>query len=193
MTLDERLYVRGVLPAGGVAIVGSRTPPPEAARFAYYLASRLGEPIIAGLATGIDAAAHRGALVSGVPTVAFVGYGFGATYPPEHAALEEAIVVAGGAVATLCPPETPVSGGALVARDRLQAQHASAVVLVCSELEGGAMHTMRFARELQKPRFAVVPPDDAQDPVWAGNRACIEAGATPMPFDVDAAIALLRA
>ena len=137
--------------------------------------------------------AHRGALVSGVPTVAFVGYGFGATYPPEHAALEEAIVVAGGAVATLCPPETPVSDGALIARDQLQAQHASAVVLVCSELEGGAMHTMRFARELQKPRFAVVPPDDAQDPVWAGNRACIEAGATPLPFDVDATIALLRA
>ncbi|MBV8198364.1 MAG: DNA-processing protein DprA [Candidatus Eremiobacteraeota bacterium] len=194
MRSSENLYVRGTLPSGGVAIIGSRTPPAEAARFAYLLASRVGEPVIAGLALGIDAAAHRGALVAGRPTVAFVGYGFGATYPPEHAALEEAIVVAGGAIATLCPPGTRVSDDALIERDRLQAEHARAVILVCSERGGGAMHTMRFARELGKQRFAVIPPEGSGDfRVWAGNRTCIDEGATAVSFDVDGALAVLRA
>ena len=187
------MHVRGAMPAGGVAIIGSRTPPPEAAEFAYDLAFRLGEPVIAGLAPGIDAAAHRGALAAREPTVAFVGYGFGRTYPPEHAALEDAIVRGGGAIATLRPPGTPVSDAALVERDRLQAEHARAVVLVCSEIGGGAMHTMRFARELARPRYAVTPPPGESDsPEWAGNLACIADGATPLPFDLSAALTLIK-
>ncbi len=152
------LYVRGRLPRDGIAIVGSRTPPAQAAEFAYQLAFRLGEPIVAGLAPGIDVAAHRGALDAGMPTVAFIGYGFGATDPPEHAELEEAIVAAGGAMATLLAPGTPISEESRIESDRLQAEHSRAVVLVSTEIDGGAMHTMRFARELGRPRFAVTPP-----------------------------------
>jgi DNA processing protein len=188
-----RLYVRGSLPRGGIAIIGSRTPPPEAAAFAYQLALRLGEPIVAGLAPGIDVAAHRGALAARIPTVAFVGYGFGCTDPPALVELEDAIEKAGGAIASLLPPGTPASAESRVARDRLQAEHARAIVLVCTERDGGAMHTMRFARELEKPRFAVEPPPDASDLVWEGNRRCIEEGATPIPLVVDEALtAILR-
>jgi DNA processing protein len=187
-----RLYFRGRLPPGGIAIIGSRTPPPAAAAFAYELGCRLREPVIAGLAPGIDAAAHRGALAAGTPTVAFVGYGFGCTDPPEHAELEAAIVNAGGAVATLERPGTPASEESLVARDRLQAERARAVVLICTEIEGGAMHTMSFARELGRPRFAVVPPFETSNAaVWGGNLKCIEDGATPLPFDLDEAIAVI--
>jgi len=187
------LYVRGTLPTGGVAIIGSRRPSHEAAAFAYLLAFRLREPIISGLALGIDAAAHRGALAARVPTVAFVGYGFGCTYPPEHVGLEAAILGAGGAIATLRPPGTPVSDEALIARDRLQAGHARAVVLICSEIDGGAMHTMRFAAELGRPRFAVVPPSDGTNSAqWAGNIKCIEEGAAPLQFDVEKAVVVLR-
>jgi DNA processing protein len=189
--LPERLSVRGRLPAGGVAIVGSREPPVAMAEYAYQLAFTLGEPIVAGLAPGIDVAAHRGALAAGVPTVAFVPYGFGCTDPPEHAELEDAIVRAGGAVATLLPPGTPASPESRIARDRLQAEHARAVVLVCSEIQGGALYTMRFARELGRARYAVMPPSDACG-VWAGNEACIEAGATPLPLDVNEACARIR-
>ncbi len=181
------------MPQGGVAIVGSRTPPPEAAAFAYELAFRLGEPVIAGLAFGVDAAAHRGALAAGVPTVAFVGYGFGCTYPTEHAQLERQILRAGGAIATPLPPGAPVSDEALIERDRLQAENSRAVVLVCTENGGGAMHTMEFARELGRPRFAVAPPSGAESLAeWAGNVVCIAEGATPLPFDVSAALLLLR-
>jgi DNA processing protein len=187
------VLVRGELPNGGVAIIGSRTPPREAAAFAYLLASRLRVPVIAGLALGIDAAAHRGALTAGVPTVAFVGYGFGCTYPPEHNALEDAILNAGGAIASVRPPGTSVSDEALVERDRLQAEHSRAVVLVCTEIDGGAMHTMRFAAELGRPRFAVIPPIGAENaPEWAGNRKCLEEGSTPLAFDVEKALAVLR-
>jgi DNA processing protein len=185
--------VRGRLVKGGVAIIGSRTPPREASDFAFDLAVRLGEPIVAGLALGIDVAAHRGALAGGVPTVAFVGYGFGCTDPPEHAALEAAIVEAGGAVATLLPAGTPSSAESRIARDRLQAKYARIVVLVCTELEGGAMHTMEFARELGRPRFACEPPHNATNPqAWSGNRRCIDEGAATLPFDLENALRLLR-
>jgi DNA processing protein len=187
------LYVRGRLQNGGIAIVGSRTPPLQAAEFAYQLAFRLGEPIVSGLAPGIDVAAHRGALDAGTPTIAFVGYGFGAPELPENAELEEAIVNAGGAVATLLAPGTRASVESRIERDRLQAEHSRAVVLICSEIGGGAMHTMRFARELGRPRFAVTPPNDAaRSEDWAGNLRCIAEGATALPFDVDEVILRLR-
>src|SRR5271168_5009094 len=96
----KTMFVLGELPEGGVAIVGSRTPPPEAAAFAYQLARQLGEPIVSGLAEGIDSSAHRGALAAGAATVAFVGYGFGAANPPDQTELERAIIESGGAVAT---------------------------------------------------------------------------------------------
>ncbi len=187
-----KLYVRGAIPTGGIAIVGSRTPPPDAAQFAYELAARLGVPIVSGLAPGIDAAAHRGALAAGVPTVAFVGYGFGRTDPPEYEELERAIVTAGGAVATLLPPGTAATQESRVQRDALQVEHAAAVVLVCTELTGGAMHTMRFAREQNVARFAVTPPkDEAESEDWAGNLACIADGAKPLPFELDEALVAL--
>lgn len=188
------LYIFGAMPRGGIAIVGSRTPTSEARTFAYELAYRLGEPVIAGLASGVDAAAHRGALAAGVATVAFVGYGFGCTYPPEHVELERAIVAGGGAIATLLVPGTPVSESALIERDRLQAQHARAILLVCSELDGGAMHTMQFARELARPRFAVTPPaSEERSPLWAGNLLAIADGARPIPLDVTASLTILTA
>ena len=186
------LYVRGRLPATGVAVIGSRTPPAEAEAFAYRLAFGLRGPVIAGLAPGIDAAAHRGALAAGVPTVAFVGYGFGRTDPPEHEALARAIVGAGGAVATLVSPGTPATADSLVARDRLQAKLACAVVLVSSERTGGAAHTMRFAGELGRARFAVAPPEETDaSEAWALNRLCLAEGAVALPLDPPGAMAII--
>lgn len=188
-----KLHLRGLLPPAGVAVIGSRKPPAEAAAFAYQLAYALREPIVAGLAPGIDAAAHRGAIAAGVPTVAFVGYGFGRTDPPEHRELEDAIVEAGGAVATLRAPGTPDSAEGRLERDRLQAEHARAVVLISTERDGGAMQTMRFAADLGRPRLAVVPPAATRNSAaWAGNLRCLREGATPLPFDLDRALSIIR-
>ena len=190
----QTLHVRGRIPNGGVAIVGSRRPSVQALDFAYGLARGIERPVVAGLAAGIDTAAHRGALAAGTPTVAFVGYGFGTTFPPENAALEREIVRSGGAIATLRAPGEPVDDESLVARDRLQVEYSVAVVLVASEPSGGAMHTMRFARELGRPRFAVVPPDGSQGyDAWAGNVRALADGALPLAFDVSEALQTLRA
>jgi DNA processing protein len=184
------LCVRGTLPNGGIAIVGSRTPPSQAASFARELAAACGMPVVSGLAAGVDAAAHHGALEAGAATVAYVGTGLGITYPPEHRALEEEIVSRGGAVASERLPDEAVTKWALVHRDRLQAAHAAATVLVASEADGGAMQTMRFAKELGRPRFVL----DAQgEPGYAGNVQARADGAIALPFDVTAALRILHA
>lgn len=184
------LCVRGELPTGGLAIVGSRTPPPAAATFARELAAQCGQPIVSGLAAGVDAAAHHGALDAGISTVAYVGTGLGVTYPPEHRALEEEIVSRGGAVASERLPDEPVTKWALVHRDRLQAAHADATVLIASEIDGGAMQTMRFAKALERPRFVLDAQGQAE---YAGNVQARADGAIALPFDVKGALRVLHA
>jgi DNA processing protein len=169
----------------GTAIVGTREADGEAVATARALASRAPAPIVSGLASGIDAAAHEGALAAGVPTVAYVGHGLGATFPPEHVELEERIVAAGGAIASELLPDERATRWSLVRRDRLQAAHAAAVVLVQSEPDGGAMHTLRFARELGRPRFAFAPRPGRRD---GGNARAIDEGAIALPWEVERVI-----
>jgi DNA processing protein len=184
------LSVRGTLPEWGIAIVGSRTPPPQAARFARDLAAACGMPVVSGLAAGVDAAAHHGALDAGLATIAYVGTGLGITYPAEHHALEDEIVARGGAVASERLPDEPVTKWALVHRDRLQAAHAVATVLIASEIDGGAMQTMRFAKNLGRVRFVL----DAQGQrEYAGNVQARGDGALALPLDVRAALKVIHA
>ncbi|MBV8298226.1 MAG: DNA-processing protein DprA [Candidatus Eremiobacteraeota bacterium] len=181
------LTVRGVLPAGGIAIVGARDAEEDACAFARRLAARLGRPVISGLARGIDAAAHRGALDAGLPTVAYVGTGLARTFPPEHAELAATIVACGGALASeRSNPNDDATEWSLMRRDRLQAAHAEAVVLIVSDLAGGAMHTMRFARELGRARFVL-------DGGASGNRAALADGALLLPREADAAASRILA
>src|SRR5579864_1501282 len=129
------LCVRGTLAQDGLAVIGSRMPPAPALEFARELARRCGMPVVSGLALGIDAAAHHGALDAGSPTIAYVGTGLGVTYPPEHRALEDDIANRGGAVASERLPDEPVTKWSLVHRDRLQAAHANATVLIATEID----------------------------------------------------------
>ena len=175
--------VRGVLPRGGIAVVGAREADPELAAFARELAARLRRPIVAGLAPGIDDAAHRGALDGGSPTVAYVGGGLAKL---EDRVLAAAIVAGGGAVASEYASDDEPTRWSRIARDRLQAAHAEAVVLIVSDLYGGAMHTLRFARELGRPTFALA--------IHAtGNAAALAAGAAPLPLDPAPAVEQIAA
>ncbi len=183
------LCVRGTLFETGIAVVGTRYPDPAARDFARELARSFSFPVISGLARGIDAAAHAGALEARALTAAYVGTGLGLTYPAEHRALEEAIVAAGGAIATERLPDEPVTKWSLVHRDRLQAAHAFAVVLVASEKEGGAMQTMRFAKDLNRLRFVLVPGSGSR---YSGNELARAAGAIALPGDAAAACRIIR-
>ncbi|MFZ1124149.1 MAG: DNA-processing protein DprA [Candidatus Baltobacteraceae bacterium] len=187
------LIVRGRLGRSpwreGVAIVGTREADEEATAMARALAGRSAGPVVSGLACGVDAAAHEGALAAGVATIAYVGNGLGATYPAEHRELEERIVEAGGAVASEMLPGEKATRWSLVRRDRLQAAHAAAVVLVQSELGGGAMHTMGFARELGRPRFALEPRAGGR---YDGNARAIDEGAVALPWELEVAMENVR-
>jgi DNA processing protein len=146
-------------------------------------------PVVSGLALGIDAAAHHGALDAHSPTIAYVGTGLGVTYPSEHRALEDEIVARGGAVATERLPDEPVTKWSLVHRDRLQAAHALATVLVATEIDGGSMQTLRFAKDLGRPRFVL----NAQGgPEYAGNVQARADGAVALPLDIDSALKIIR-
>jgi DNA protecting protein DprA len=178
------LCVVGALPARafrtGTAIVGARDADDEARTFAFELARRAAAPIVSGLALGVDAAAHEGALAANVPTLAYVGHGFGATYPPEHAELEARIVAAGGAILSEYLPGESVTKWSLVRRDRLQAAHVTSVVLVVSERDGGAMHAMTTAKKLGRSRFALAPRGAQRD---SGNWVAIHEGATSVSWN----------
>jgi DNA processing protein len=185
------LTVRGTFSAAGpvgTAIVGSREASPEGVAFARAFAGLAAAPIVSGLALGIDAAAHEGALAARVATLAYVGNGLGATYPPEHAELEERIVAGGGAVLSELLPGEAVTRGSLVRRDRLQAAHSVAVVMVESEPAGGAMHTLAAARKLGRPTFVL---DPREGPGFGGNRAARDEGSTVLPWDPQDALRAL--
>ena len=184
------LTVRGWLPQNGIAIVGSREPSSEAAAFARELAARIGEPVVAGLARGIDTAAHQGALDAGIATIAYVGTGIDVVSLPENAPLAERIAECGGAIATELAAGTEATAASLERRDRLQAAHARAVVLITSEPAGGAMHTLRFAASLGRPCYVLDPSDPS---VQAGNAIAARAGATILEKDVEDALRMLEA
>jgi DNA processing protein len=142
-----------------IAVVGSRRASTAGLGAARELSTRIaaaGAGIISGLAKGIDAAAHEGALAAGAETIAVLGGGLDEISPPRNRPLAEQVVAAGGALISEQPPGTPTLTRYLVARNRLISGMAAAVLIVECELGSGTMHTARFAAEQGRPIF--VPP-----------------------------------
>ncbi len=155
------LYVRGdpaVLSLPQIAIVGSRHPTPmgseNAGAFAAELA-RIGMVVTSGLAMGIDAAAHRGALhVNGI-TIAVCGTGIDHIYPASHVPLSEAIIASGGAVISEFPLATPPWPGNFPRRNRLISGMSHGVLVVEAALRSGSLITARHALEQGREVYAI--------------------------------------
>ncbi len=154
------LFVRGeILPqdALAIAIVGSRHATQyglaQAERLAGSLA-RAGFTIISGLARGIDAAAHRGALAAGGRTLAVLGSGLLNMYPPEHAGLADE-VIAQGALVSEAPPRSPPLSGAFPQRNRIISGMSLGVLVVEASTQSGALISARHAMEQGREVFAV--------------------------------------
>jgi DNA processing protein len=168
-----------------IAIVGTRHPTQASHELAQAWAAALagnGQTIISGLARGIDAAAHRGALAGGGRSIAVLGGGVRRIYPPEHKALGLALA-ARGALVCETHPEASVSPGMLVYRNRIVAGLARALIVVEAGRESGALHAARRAHELGRPVFAVPNSD--------GNRDLLASFARPLPEDAAALLAQL--
>ncbi len=170
-----------------IGIVGTREPTPAARDFAYLIGEKLSEAgwtIVSGMALGIDTQAHRGALKNG-PTVAVLGCGINNLYPPENKPLA-AQIIQQGAIFSEVAPEVSPSSSQLVARNRIISGLSQAVILVESDVDGGAMHTVRFAREQGRPVFGV-------DFAGGGNQQLKTDGAgiiSPTPSDIESFLAL---
>ncbi|HIE51573.1 MAG TPA: DNA-protecting protein DprA, partial [Armatimonadetes bacterium] len=140
-----------------VAIVGSRRSSPYGRLVAENLSKGLvsyGATIVSGLARGIDAAAHQGALRAGGRTIAVLGCGLDVIYPRENRALREEISER-GAVLTEFPLGTRPEAWRFPARNRLISGLSRAVVIVEAPLNSGALITADYALEQGREVFAV--------------------------------------
>ena len=154
------LYMWGeLIPADAlsIAIVGTRHATQyglvQADRLAQGLA-RAGLTVVSGMARGIDAAAHRGALQAGGRTVAVLGSGVLNLYPPEHGDLAQEIA-ANGAVLSEAPPRSPPASGAFPQRNRIITGLSSGVIVVEAALRSGALISAEHAMEQGREVFAV--------------------------------------
>ncbi len=173
------LYVRGAgdFASPAVAIVGTRRATPSAREFAAHLArgaARAGVCVVSGLARGIDAAAHRGAIEGGGATIAVLGTGVDRCYPAAHRALF-AEILAAGLVVSEYPPGAPPRREHFPARNRVLAGLAEAVVVVQAPVRSGALVTSAFAADQGAEVLAV--PGDPLLPENAGSNQLLAAGA----------------
>ena len=171
----------GVPPARAraVAIVGSRAASPYGRSMAIAIASDLaamGYVVVSGLARGIDAAAHTGALEAGGVTHAILPSAVDHVTPAEHEALARRITEQGALVSEVASGG-PFGPGAFVKRNRLIAALAGVVVVVEAGQKSGALRTAEVAGCLGRPLLAV--PGDVDRPTARGTLALLRAGARP--------------
>ncbi|MBN1488982.1 MAG: DNA-processing protein DprA [Phycisphaerae bacterium] len=155
------LYLRGTLDpvdAIAVGIVGSRRCThygrEQARRFGYGLAER-GATIVSGLARGIDAAAHWGAIQAKGRTLAVLANGLADIYPPEHKELADRIADGHGAVLTELPMETSPDRGNFIPRNRIIAGLSLGVLVVEAAQRSGALATARQTIDYNREVFAI--------------------------------------
>jgi DNA processing protein len=175
-----------------VAVVGTRAATGygrgQARRFAADLGAA-GCCVISGLALGIDAAAHEGALEAGAPTIGVLGGGHRRFFPRRNAELAERILAAGGAVLSPFEPEHDARPPQFLQRNGIVAALADAVLVVEAPARSGALNTASWAAG-RIPVLAI--PGDIDRPHSQGCLALLRDGATlaRTPADVLEAMGL---
>jgi DNA processing protein len=191
------LFVRGTAPVEllskrAVAIVGARACSGYGASIARMLGRELavaGLVVVSGLARGVDAEAHRGALEAEGATVAVLGCGIDRDYPAAHVDLARRVGETGLVVSEYAPGVEPAPWR-FPARNRIIAGLCAATVVVEARERSGALITADFALEEGREVFAV--PGEITSSLSAGTNALLKLGASPLtdPGDVLASFGL---
>ena len=187
------LWARGdlsILDRPTVAIVGTRRATAYAERVTRQLATtlaRAGASVISGLARGVDAAAHRGALEAHGATVAVLGTGLEVCYPKAHASLQRDIGARGLLLSEL-DPDDAAHPGSFPKRNRIIAALARATIVVEAPVKSGALITAAHALEMNRTVAVVPGPIDV--PQAQGSNELLRDGATAVTSMADA-LALL--
>lgn len=180
----KKLHYIGTLPESrttSVAIIGSRKPShygqEVAHRIAYELAKR-GVIIISGLALGLDAVAHKGALEAKGTALAVLAGGLDYIHPVSNRQVGESIVQNGGAILSEYEPGVRPHKAFFVARNRIVSGLADALIVVEAAAKSGTLHTAGFAAEQGREVYAV--PGNITSPLSVGCNQLIKQGATPI-------------
>jgi DNA processing protein len=175
------LYVSGTLTEQdelAVAVVGARRATPAGRLLSEELAKDLaiaGFTVVSGMARGIDAAAHRGALAAGGRTVAVLGCGIDRTYPVEHERLRREIEEHGAVLSELSPGSPPHSAH-FPRRNRIISGLSLGVVVTEAAIHSGSLITARLAAEQGREVFAV--PGFVKEETSRGTNALLKEGAS---------------
>ena len=182
------LWIRGetdlaVVTDRAVAVVGSRAATEYGMRVSAELGTDLasaGWSVVSGAAYGIDAAAHRGALAIGGPTIAVLACGVDTAYPTGHAGLLRQIVGAGLVISEL-PPGSRPSRLRFLARNRLIAAMTRGTVVVEAAVRSGALNTAGWALDIGREILAV--PGPVTSAMSAGCHDLIRKGVATLVTD----------
>ncbi len=175
------LYVRGdpaAMATLPVAVVGSRMPTRYGRDTAHRLSQELarrGFTVVSGLAVGIDAAAHEGALAAGGKTVAVLGSGLERIYPAQNVPLARRILSSSGAVASEFEPDAGPEPWRFPVRNRVISGVSLGCLVVEAGVRSGALITARLAADQGREVFAV--PGSVHSPRSAGTHGLIKQGA----------------
>ncbi len=175
------IFIKGnkkLLNQSQLAIVGSRSATIGGRETAFQLAQQLAEVsliITSGLALGIDAAAHKGALTSNASTIAVVATGLDKVYPARHQALAEQIISQHGAIISEFLPGTLPKAGHFPKRNRIISGLSLGVLVVEASLQSGSLITARCALEQNRDVFSI--PSVINNPQAKGCHWLIKQGA----------------
>jgi DNA processing protein len=162
-----------------IAIVGTRIPTDSGIDECRYITKwfvERGYCVVSGLARGIDAVTHETCLTFGGKTIAVLPSGIGNIYPKENVDLSERIVESGGLLISEYPEHSPFKKSYFVLRDRLQTGLSQGVIVIETELNGGTMHTAKFAMQQKRVLGCVDYGEGLDIPQTEGNRKLISFG-----------------
>ncbi len=187
------LFVRGSLPDGpSLAVVGSRRPSARGRATAHGFAreaSAAGAVVISGLAFGVDAAAHEGALAASGKTVAVLASGLDGPTPRANRRLAQRILDSGGAWVSEHPPGTAALPFHFPERNRLISGLASHALIIEARERSGSLWTARHALEQGREVLTVPGPIDTEQ--CRGSNGLLRDGATPILDSHDLLFAVL--